>query len=205
MTYQPAPAPTPQQQQQQQQQQQHQQHPHPQQQPAVTPRTARAQSKAPAVPVAHNAHVSPNHNHAHTNPAANAHYGHNHHPSPPASNAAVPGKPRPPASSTTAVAPTTKQTASKIWNTSLAQDRERIKEFWLGLAEDERRNLVRLEKEAVLRKMKEQQKHSCSCAVCGRKRSVPPFVCLCSSRELTILALSSYIFFVMIYRSSILF
>jgi hypothetical protein len=27
-----------------------------------------------------------------------------------------------------------------------------------------------LEKEAVLKKMKEQQKHSCSCAVCGRKR-----------------------------------
>jgi hypothetical protein len=30
---------------------------------------------------------------------------------------------------------------------------------------------VRLEKETVLRKMKEQQKHSCSCAVCGRKRN----------------------------------
>jgi hypothetical protein len=31
--------------------------------------------------------------------------------------------------------------------------------------------LVRLEKEDVLRKMKEQQKHSCGCAVCGRKRT----------------------------------
>jgi hypothetical protein len=30
---------------------------------------------------------------------------------------------------------------------------------------------VKVEKEAVLRKMKEQQKHSCSCTVCGRKRT----------------------------------
>ena len=59
----------------------------------------------------------------------------------------------------------------RIWNTSTAEERERIKEFWLGLAESERRGLVRIEKEAVLRKMKEQQKHSCSCTVCGRKRT----------------------------------
>jgi hypothetical protein len=31
--------------------------------------------------------------------------------------------------------------------------------------------LVKVEKTAVLRKMKEQQKLSCSCAVCGRKRT----------------------------------
>lgn len=30
--------------------------------------------------------------------------------------------------------------------------------------------MVKIEKEAVLRKMKEQQKTSCSCTVCGRKR-----------------------------------
>ena len=58
-----------------------------------------------------------------------------------------------------------------IWNTSTQQERERIKEFWLGLAEDDRRSLVKVEKEAVLKKMKEQQKHSCSCTVCGRKRT----------------------------------
>ena len=44
-------------------------------------------------------------------------------------------------------------------------------QFWLELGEDERRSLVKVEKEAVLRKMKEQQKHSCSCTVCGRKRT----------------------------------
>ncbi|KAF2202365.1 hypothetical protein GQ43DRAFT_313833 [Delitschia confertaspora ATCC 74209] len=59
----------------------------------------------------------------------------------------------------------------RIWNTSTSEERERIKEFWLSLGEDERKSLVKIEKEAVLRKMKEQQKHSCSCTVCGRKRT----------------------------------
>ncbi|KAH8889624.1 hypothetical protein GQ53DRAFT_187051 [Thozetella sp. PMI_491] len=59
----------------------------------------------------------------------------------------------------------------KIWNTSSQEERERIKAFWLGLGEDERKSLVKVEKDAVLRKMKEQQKHTCSCTVCGRKRT----------------------------------
>lgn len=58
-----------------------------------------------------------------------------------------------------------------IWNTSSQEERERIKEFWLSLSEEERKSLLKIEKEAVLRKMKEQQKHSCSCTVCGRKRT----------------------------------
>lgn len=63
------------------------------------------------------------------------------------------------------------QQPPRIWSTSTAEERERIKEFWLRLNEKERRSLLQIEKDAVLRKMKEQQKHSCSCAVCGRKRS----------------------------------
>ncbi|KAK4234677.1 salt tolerance down-regulator-domain-containing protein [Achaetomium macrosporum] len=59
----------------------------------------------------------------------------------------------------------------KIWNTSSSEERERIKEFWLGLSESERKSLVKVEKDAVLKKMKEQQKHTCSCTVCGRKRT----------------------------------
>ena len=59
----------------------------------------------------------------------------------------------------------------RIWNTSTQEERERIKEFWLSLGEDDRRSLVKVEKEAVLKKMKEQQKHSCTCTVCGRKRT----------------------------------
>lgn len=59
----------------------------------------------------------------------------------------------------------------KIWNTSSQEERQRIKEFWLGLGEDERKSLVKVEKDAVLKKMKEQQKQTCSCTVCGRKRN----------------------------------
>ncbi|KNB11821.1 hypothetical protein FOXG_11572 [Fusarium oxysporum f. sp. lycopersici 4287] len=59
----------------------------------------------------------------------------------------------------------------KIWSTSNQEERERIKAFWLGLGEDERKSLVKVEKDAVLKKMKEQQKHTCSCTVCGRKRN----------------------------------
>ena len=121
--------------------------------------SARAASKAPLPP-----HAYP-HNHSH------------HHPSPPSSNASAPHKPRPPASNNlnsssagTHNTPPTKP--NKIWSTSSTEERERIKEFWLGLGEEERRNLVKIEKDTVLRKMKEQQKHSCSCAVCGRKRCV---------------------------------
>ncbi|PNS17146.1 hypothetical protein CAC42_7200 [Sphaceloma murrayae] len=63
-----------------------------------------------------------------------------------------------------------KSSKDSIWNTSTQEERERIKEFWLSLSEDKRKDLLRIEKNAVLTKMKEQQKHSCSCTVCGRKR-----------------------------------
>ncbi|KAK4159245.1 salt tolerance down-regulator-domain-containing protein [Cladorrhinum sp. PSN259] len=58
-----------------------------------------------------------------------------------------------------------------IWDTSTAQERERIKAFWMDLTENDRKDLVKVEKDAVLRKMKEQQRHTCSCTVCGRKRT----------------------------------
>jgi hypothetical protein len=75
-------------------------------------------------------------------------------------------------STATAAAPTQAvgMSKEKIWNTSSQEERERIKVFWLSLGEEERRSLVKVEKDAVLKKMKEQQKHSCSCTVCGRKR-----------------------------------
>lgn len=60
---------------------------------------------------------------------------------------------------------------SSIWNQSSLEERENIRTFWFELGEEERRQLVKVEKDAVLKKMKEQQKHSCSCTVCGRKRT----------------------------------
>ena len=57
----------------------------------------------------------------------------------------------------------------QIWNDSKNAERENIKRFWLNLGENERRSLVQIEKDDVLRKMKEQRS-SCNCTVCGRKR-----------------------------------
>ncbi|KAM0714302.1 hypothetical protein Q7P37_010089 [Cladosporium fusiforme] len=83
--------------------------------------------------------------------------------------------PPPPSTSTSAAALRTmhKSVANhpNIWNTSTQQERQNIKDFWLSLSEDARKSLLKIEKEAVLRKMKQQQKHSCSCTVCGRKRT----------------------------------
>ncbi|CAK7275240.1 Stress response protein nst1 [Sporothrix epigloea] len=59
----------------------------------------------------------------------------------------------------------------KIWNTNSHEERQRIKEFWLDLSEDERKSLVKVEKDTILKKMKEQQKMTCSCHFCGRKRT----------------------------------
>ncbi|KAI8334668.1 salt tolerance down-regulator-domain-containing protein [Chlamydoabsidia padenii] len=60
----------------------------------------------------------------------------------------------------------------EFWSaTSSTEERQKIREFWLQLGEDERRSLVKVEKEAVLRKMKDQQRHGCNCSVCGKKRT----------------------------------
>jgi len=88
-----------------------------------------------------------------------------------ASHMPHPPPPPPPPLSTAALRTVQRNNRDRIWNTSTQEERERIKEFWLSLGEDERKSLVKIEKEAVLRKMKEQQKHSCSCTVCGRKRT----------------------------------
>ncbi|KAG0172919.1 Stress response protein nst1 [Apophysomyces sp. BC1021] len=64
------------------------------------------------------------------------------------------------------------KSSDEIWSSmSNTEERQKIREFWLQLGEEERRSLVKVEKEAVLRKMKEQQKHSCNCSVCGKKRT----------------------------------
>ena len=126
-----------------------------QQQQQQAPRSARAASKAPlAYPQGQQQQQQQPHP----------------HPSSPSSNSPAPGKTRNPAQGVPHTSHTSKSNNNKIWSTSTTEERERIKDFWLGLGEEERRSLVKIEKDTVLRKMKEQQKHSCSCAVCGRKR-----------------------------------
>ncbi|KAF4435748.1 hypothetical protein F53441_13452 [Fusarium austroafricanum] len=85
----------------------------------------------------------------------------------PASPAPEPLEPEPPSHLTQGPG----MSRDKIWSTSNQEERERIKAFWLGLGEEDRKSLVKVEKDAVLKKMKEQQKHTCSCTVCGRKRN----------------------------------
>ena len=140
-------------------------HPHP---PANNPhpnpvpqnlavRSARAAGKAPSTgPPPQSNPPAHNHNHAHPHPPATTTNSNPKSSSSAAGGSAKLAKPIPPA---------------KIWSTSSTEERERIKEFWLGLGEQERRSLVKIEKENVLKKMKDQQKHSCGCAVCGRKRT----------------------------------
>jgi hypothetical protein len=101
---------------------------------------------------------------------------HHHHPEESSTSLSTPSaataRPlQPPLLSNAALRSAHEVSKDRIWNTSTQEERENIKEFWLELGEDERRSLVKVEKEAVLRKMKEQQKHSCSCTVCGRKRT----------------------------------
>lgn len=58
----------------------------------------------------------------------------------------------------------------RVWQTSTTEERERIKFFWQGLPPLDRRRLVRTEKDAVLKRMKDYQRHACNCSICGRKR-----------------------------------
>lgn len=76
----------------------------------------------------------------------------------------------PPAAASSAVAGSSALASTSSFSGAAAGEREKIRDFWLGLSENDRRSLVKIEKDAVLRKMKEQQRHGCTCAVCGRKR-----------------------------------
>ncbi len=89
--------------------------------------------------------------------SASQHTHHNHtHPPPPK-----------PGSKGKAAAP---PLPAKIWTAATPEEREAITQFWLGLSDADRRDLLQLEKDSVLKRMKEQQRHSCGCAVCGRKK-----------------------------------
>ncbi|KAJ3229495.1 Stress response protein nst1 [Chytriomyces hyalinus] len=66
--------------------------------------------------------------------------------------------------------PTDASASDNIWYRSDAEEKLRIREFWLQLAEDDRKSLVKAEKDAVMRKIKEQQKHTCACDTCQKKK-----------------------------------
>ncbi len=60
---------------------------------------------------------------------------------------------------------------AKIWSTSSAEGARTHQGVLARTQHEGQQKLVQVEKETVLKKMKEQQKFLCSCAVCGRKRS----------------------------------
>lgn len=49
-------------------------------------------------------------------------------------------------------------------------DQEKIREYWLSLTPEQRKNFVVEEKHHVMKLWKDQQKLSCSCTFCSRKR-----------------------------------
>ncbi|CAO3665125.1 unnamed protein product [Rhizopus stolonifer] len=69
--------------------------------------------------------------------------------------------------------PNSSITNHDIWgNTNQIEERQKIKEFWNQMSEEERRSLVKLEKKAIPNKMKEQKRPGCHCSVCGKKSSM---------------------------------
>ena len=125
---------------------------HPPPPPTPAPPSSRAAGKQPMTttnPPARSARA------AGKAPAAPHNHAHHNHPPP-----SKPAKGKAPANAPPA----------KIWTQASVEDRENIRHFWLALNEAERRDLLQIEKDAVLRKMKEQHRHSCGCAVCGRKK-----------------------------------
>jgi len=73
---------------------------------------------------------------------------------------------------------TGKQGSSKSGNPSIwdretdKSEQDKLREFWLSLPDKEQRDLVKIEKQAILKEMKGQQRYICSCSVCGRRREV---------------------------------
>ncbi|ODV91108.1 hypothetical protein CANCADRAFT_116805 [Tortispora caseinolytica NRRL Y-17796] len=59
-----------------------------------------------------------------------------------------------------------------IWDTSSHEEQERIREFWLGLSEAERKDLVQIDKETFKEQLSMEHTNLCPCSVCGRRRSL---------------------------------
>jgi hypothetical protein len=51
-------------------------------------------------------------------------------------------------------------------------ERKKFLQFWTSLSHTARKRIVRVEKQELLKKIKEKHRHICSCTVCGRKRAV---------------------------------
>lgn len=57
-----------------------------------------------------------------------------------------------------------------IWETSVVNERQRIREFWKGLSKEKQSEITTLNKEEFLEKFR-NQRHVCSCSICGQRRN----------------------------------
>jgi hypothetical protein len=85
------------------------------------------------------------------------------------------GKPAPaeaPRYPTDGAAATARLLEENLWNLTKSEESEQIKVFWESLTYPERKALLVVEKNSVLKTMREtSQKQTCSCTICGRRRS----------------------------------
>ncbi|EIW68662.1 hypothetical protein TREMEDRAFT_74127 [Tremella mesenterica DSM 1558] len=92
-------------------------------------------------------------------PATAPAHNHTHHNHPPPAKAPAKSK------ATTSAPP------PKVWQQTSPEARVQIQQFWLELNEAQRRELLSAEVKETMQKMRDQQRNSCACAVCGRKKA----------------------------------
>ena len=67
--------------------------------------------------------------------------------------------------------PSARPSLENVWNITKSEERNQIKAFWISLSDEERKSLLVLEKNSVLKTMRETSaRQTCSCTICGRRR-----------------------------------
>lgn len=61
---------------------------------------------------------------------------------------------------------------ARTWAAQSQAEREKVRNFWRGLDAAERKDLLMIEKDWVMRRVKDGQRTGCACAICRRKRSL---------------------------------
>mmetsp|Transcript_3347 Transcript_3347/g.11770 ORF Transcript_3347/g.11770 Transcript_3347/m.11770 type:complete len:519 (+) Transcript_3347:396-1952(+) len=76
---------------------------------------------------------------------------------------------------------------SSLWDLTETEEGERIREFWLGLGDAQRRSLARVDKDCMWKKLEQKQKQECVCRDCRRKKTAElkaSFKAFCRQLEL---------------------
>merc|ERR1719331_1971458 len=101
------------------------------------------------------------------------HYGAGHKKSGPKDKSALVAHGGGPGAGAKAMGPNSNGQMVSFWDMDADKtEQEKLRAFWEMLTESQRRDLVKIEKKAILREMKGPQKYICTCSVCGRRREV---------------------------------